>query len=555
MLLNDPEVFYRNQETRVLNLFRPSNDIECAVRVEAEEHLRAKYSPGEYRDCDKVNDILKYQFNFYYERLKTLIPKIASRSVIRKLLKNYDATVLSNYFVKNGECSENDRQQGSDSDFYISGGFKHLCELVVCAEPQSEQCICSDDPADFAKCVVYCEELVKLSYLSSQTYMLFPEKTVLKIVPQCIAAELDLLYLVIDGFDSKGYSRFQESCTTDNLKHLKYFGNKDLRFDIKEVKSKLDPAFSGCLGFSISNAMEWAIDLMHRADTCSTIQKEVEYLKENQKINEEAARLLIAGLTLSATKMKEQEKKDKNGNIRIGRVIWDAKQHYQAHARPFFSFRKGTDDILIWSRGMAKECICVGFFKNLSHQNLPAEWGNQTTKAALLKYNQSKAQEFEKLTIEKIEDRGLFAGGFKDKIDCVNIPDEVGEIDCLIALPDGETIVVGECKFIKSAANPQTFRDDISTFFKDSNCYCEQVLKKATWVHDNLQSISEALTMLHPSKQKQNFKRVVPMLITYTPTIASYFLHENNFGHVSCKSLTELLDAIDGQTLNFPCIQ
>jgi hypothetical protein len=517
-------------------IYRPNFVSELSVRQEAEEHLRSSFGTGIYTARDDINSILQHQFNFYDLKMKQLLPQIASRYFMQFVLEQYDAASTVFWNVEKGVVSALDeRQRWRDIGPDFRRAAKYLAEcitmLVPTEEPKAEQ----DKLVELIdRCWIFAELMVHHSVLSSQTYALFPNDTTLEIRP---VGEHDWFILRLN--DWSRFEAFDRRIKQDTSLRKNVLDETTLIYNRQRVTDVLDNHFKNSLGFSALQALQFGLHLNANVEQPDS---DIPFFPESECLNmitgtvgcsESQARCLLDGLVLRREKMIEE-----------GRVVWKPKQEYRAYTRPFFEFQHPDGTHFIWSKKMAEECLMM-LYTRFVQKHVPPEWSVGTVPNALEEYSAQITKQFELTTIECLDQLGIKSDTFKSSIgqggSQLQIPESIGEIDVLGYRKAEGLLVVGECKLVKSAVEPATFRDDVSKFTDGNNCYVSQLNRKTEWVRHNAKSVATALQSLKKFPKSIEVKKIAPVLITFYPTFASLL-----FDDVPCVSLAEFNAEVKG---------
>lgn len=510
-------------------VYRPNVDAEWAVRQEAEANLRASYSVGVYTARDDINSILQSQFSFYDEKLKRLLPKIASRHVMEFVLEQYDLGATVFWDVENGVVNaidERERWNEIGPDFRRAAKYLAEC-IAMLAPPESPQVEGGELIELIDSCWICAELMVHLSVLSTQTYALFPNDTTLEIKPE---GEHDWFILRLNDWSQ--FEAFDSRIKQDTSLRKNVLDEMALIYNRQRVADVLDNEFKSSLGFTALYALQFGFQLNANArqpDSDIPFFSErncLDIIKGSVGCSEDQARCLLDGLALRRGKMIEE-----------GRVVWKPKQEYRAYTRPFFEFPHPTGTHFIWSRKMAEECLMM-LYTRFVQKHVPPEWSVGGIPDAFEEYAAEITKQFEKDTLACLGKLGIAAGTFKSSIGQgatrVQIPENIGEVDVLGYWDREELLVVGECKLVKSALEPATFRDDVSKFTGGTDNYVAQIQRKTNWVRLNAKAIAAALESENGFPNKVEVKKVAPVLVTFYPSFASLSIAD-----VPCVSLAE----------------
>jgi hypothetical protein len=367
--------------------------------------------------------------------------------------------------------------------------------------------------------------------------VLFPDHTTLKIRPK---GELEWFILTVK--DAKKYEEFQQRVTIDRDSRKNIIDEGKTLYDKNRIVRVIDPTFENEFGIKFTDVISFAFNLAVNVkppnigfDVPFVLEQQIkDLLVQGSTLTPQQAKVIIDGLGLRQASM-----------VAENRVIWKPKQEYRAYSRPFFEFPHLTGTHFTWSKQMAKECLMM-LYTRLAQMLVPEEWNTRAIRKALADYQQEITKLFENIVIERLKEMGLSASRFKKQIgvgtDKIDIPDDIGEIDLIAYWEDEELLLVGDDKLVKPTLEPATFRDDLDKFIGKNKNYVEQVKYKTRWVVDNIQKVIKGLEASPEFPQALTVKKVAPILVTYYPTFASYFIAD-----VPCVALTELIADINAK--------
>ena len=512
-------------------IWRPSNKIETEIRIRVETLIRSKYRHGVYKERDAINAIIKDYFGFYERILKSTLPKIASFELMTHVLEQYDVSCN----VDINELIGPERKWWANEGPYLRRALKYLAERTLML--WSENPVIEFDESFFDKldfCMVCAEQLVWLSILSEQTFSIFPEETVLEILPPNQDFWFDLRIE-----DAEKYLASQQRIANDTQVRKQYIDESRTFFNEERIKSHLDEHFEHALGMKISDVFDFIsnlnsnVTILEENGNMPFVSEEqiLAALQQDYALTINQAKVVLEGISLRKSKMLEE-----------GREIWKPKQEYRAYFRPFFEIPHETGVHFIWSQGMARESIHFMYIR-LAHKLLPNEWKQRSLNKPLGDYEKQITKEFENIVIENLRKVRLSAARFNKCIGSgpgkLYIPNQVGEIDLLAFCPDNGLLIVGDCKVVKAASEPVHFRDDLTKFVNGKKNYIGQVNRKTDWILGNLKALEKSLQTSSDFPDDIAVKSVAPILVTYYPSFASYFV-----ANVPIVALTELMTSL-----------
>lgn len=89
-------------------IMEPSKNSTNEMLQKADEHLRSNYSPGDYNDSTKCNEILKFMYRFYESELDALVPKFATAWWVAGIIFQYEQSGKISSAYKMRELSTED---------------------------------------------------------------------------------------------------------------------------------------------------------------------------------------------------------------------------------------------------------------------------------------------------------------------------------------------------------------------------------------------------------------------------------------------------------------
>ncbi len=232
-------------------IYRPSIEGEIKFREIAEKNMRGNFSIGQYTDSNKINSILKQQFEFYSQILEKELPKIASRGFVEFVLHQFDQASLIEDAHKNFELTEEESKRWMELGPTFRRAVKFLSESITILQPNKLPDTNGSKLDSILDSVwIACEEMVKLYGLSDQTYSVFPDKTILEILPEGLP---EYFSLKVD-FDID----FVEQVRKDSFNRSKILGNSRefYQFDLEDHSNILEPHFSNHIGIEYKDALK-----------------------------------------------------------------------------------------------------------------------------------------------------------------------------------------------------------------------------------------------------------------------------------------------------------
>ncbi len=154
------------------------------MRSKLEKHLRERYSQGRYEDKNDISAILRYQFDFIDKLLNDLAPQVSSIDNLASLLYQYDeASKIEMDLSRSGKLSDTEKIVWTKLGPIFRRAIKYMAEIMVQNLPEKRQIYDTNDLSKIEEFWVCAENLAQLYQLCDQSYYLFPEDTVLEILP------------------------------------------------------------------------------------------------------------------------------------------------------------------------------------------------------------------------------------------------------------------------------------------------------------------------------------------------------------------------------------
>jgi hypothetical protein len=229
-----------------VQIFRPSFENEAVIRQRARSHLRARFSPGEYRGAEFANAVIQHQFQFYDQLLQAFIPKLVSREAAEFLLFQFDQA--TRILHGNGIQDENERSRWSYIEPCFKRAIKYLVELICIHSMNVNGVVKSKEEAVFTMgiALIAAENCVLLGQHSELVHSIFPKESVLVIFED---GPLDYEIRVEgrhDGYDNA----FGERVARDRQARDQFVGFPQFDNHTATHQKYLDEAFTGSFGMS-----------------------------------------------------------------------------------------------------------------------------------------------------------------------------------------------------------------------------------------------------------------------------------------------------------------
>jgi len=512
-------------------LFRPRFGTSIDVIREFDAHLRSRYEPGEYNEPSEIKAIIDHIFTFYSNLLSSNLPHVASRDVMDFVLHQYDVSCEIRRSAERGELSASELDEWRSMSGRFRRALKYLAERIALLAPAEAPSVPRERFLHYLDRVWKgAEELVDLYQMSELLHSVFPENAALLVCPE--GDEFIFRMRINDDIHQDMGRRISESSHAK----IRYPGRHPFEYDIDNYDSLLSGSFRDRVGMGFREIIQMINELNASVETFKE-SFHIPFVNREQVVrnlsnalghDESSVDLALSGFTIAKEAMEKE-----------GRVIWKPKQEYRAYRRAYFSFPHPTGQHLTWSKGMLIECL--GFLSSeLAFQQLAPEWRSPDVDKAVAKISNEAGGWFESVVHLNIDDLGLRARSYKKQIGvgstALKIPHEIGDLDCLATSADEQLLVLAECKMVRSGTEPAFFRGDISKFTAGDDAYFLQARRKARWVRQNFSAVLSAVAEAHDDESVLGIERFSVLIITYFPSIASYFDES-----ITCVSLAELL--------------
>src|SRR5689334_16746989 len=109
-------------------VFRPSIDVELAIRKRARENLFSCFAPGDYSGESSANEVIRHQFGIYSVILEEVMPVLESRGAVDFLLCQYDQA--SRLLHGNGILDLRERERWRTVEPQFKRAIKYLMERI-----------------------------------------------------------------------------------------------------------------------------------------------------------------------------------------------------------------------------------------------------------------------------------------------------------------------------------------------------------------------------------------------------------------------------------------
>jgi len=506
-----------------VRVFRPSPEVELAIRKEARSHLLSRFAPGDYRGAASANTIVQHQFAFYLQRLRPLVERLPNRETLDFLLSQYDATAR---ILHGADISD---PQERESWLWVGPMYrraiKYLAELLCVESSTARKGLRGTDALRTMEAAVVCtESMVHLAQESDLFHSIFPEDCVATVSDQ-MAVHCDM---TIAGTHAGYDHSFRHRVTRDREARGRFIPHPQFDNHTGTHAQYLDRGFQESFGMSYGEFIAAIIAVIDGVrpspgGPSSLFVRREAVFSELAKSGSPrpAIERAIDGFSIAALKLLEE-----------GRVIWNPKQEHRAYRRGFFIVPHETGLHLAFSGAMAQESL-VQLVNWVPYKHLPAEWVTPATGVALNELSSAASEWFEKLTRERLRGLGFIGGPAGRQLGSgagsLQIPERVGSMDFLGYHPSEKLLVVVESKMVMTGLEARYWRDDLHEFVRRPGSYAERFRRKLSWVRMNASAIGSAMDF-------GPVEAVGGAMVTLYPCIAKQFIDD-----FPCVSITELL--------------
>lgn len=542
-----PLEFYNNNELpdQLAFMFIDGKKFYCPritvrkeLRKEAESHLRSKYNSGKYTEPTKINEILKYQFSFYNERLNEIMPLT--------FCKDWLAFTLFQYEIS-GEIVKKFKDQTLDHDDYFywrNNGpiFRQtadfLCDKFIeySVERYGNDLDPYTDSVYYDTIWICAENCIEYASTSNFTYMLMQKESFLEILPP--RSEIFLNHGINNQSSFEDCNDvYQNQINRDIKLRQEYIEGEAFDHDIKKHISILDIPLKQYLGMSYSDIIYLltSISLSTRPitspDKIPMVDKE-KYLNEFSNkggfpLN--SIKRLFEALTLSKQKLKNKP-----------REVWNYKQQNRISKKPFLKITYQGKDHLLWSDQKLKDFLLL-LDIDVTFKNFPSELTNKKVAQAIDNISNQAGKWFESQVILQMNKLNIVGSSAKRRIISNKSNKEIaclaGQIDFLGLSKSDSSIILLECKMINSGFEARGFRQDKDKFIKGKNSFVMKLIRKLNWVFNNFDLIRKILCENYNIDESEISRKISCGFITYYTTMVPCFLDL-----FPCVSLVEFID-------------
>lgn len=484
---------------------------------------------------EEINAIIQHQFKFYSGLLNELLPAVASTNFLDFVLNEFETASRIEQLQKEGRLNLDENKRWINLNKTIRRATKYIAERIILLQPDEAPAAEEEFLLSLAEKIWICaEEMVDLYVVSDLIHSIYPEHSFLDILP---VGERDYLYqgLLVDKPD------IERRVSLDVESRNRFIPDPTFVLDFNEHDKIIGESVKGNIGVTYMEALQIILKVIEGCQP-SPIGFPIPFVHKETLINSvskvfghppEVIDRVVSGFTLSKKQMESE-----------GREIWKPKQEYRAYRRAFFECPHPSGPHISFSKAMAYESLLI-LRKDVTFGKLPPEWMNPIIEKSLKRLSNEAGKWFENTVETNLKTIG-FQGvksakkgiGFADKR--IIIPPEVGEIDFIGYSVKEKILLVVECKLVRDSFEPKLFQDDIHEFVNARKAYIKKFRKKVNWVKNNISSVSEALTSTKIYESDVEPRKVAGVMITFIPTIASYFIDD-----YPCVSLTEFMLAYE----------
>lgn len=499
----------------------PRMSIAFAVRKETEEFIRARVSPGKYKDVELINDLLKDVFKFLNDKISFLIDKISSRDVMEFLYLQYslscrvEALIDENPYHKDAKSWRKGRP-------CLRRSLKFLIEKMAETYDGDKQCPFEGYFADFETLLELTECSFFFSLLSSSTFGVSKERTVLEIFEPNENPFMDYINLWVEGYNNDMFQRGNALFHAFNRKNgspLKTFPDyfqKESEVAFKELAGDSYDGFWSILGI----LRDCCIPGDNGVCFIPTLSLK-NGLAKNYEISPKCVDLFFKTFSLTQGDLKQNP-----------REIFKTKQRNRLKMKFILQLEWNGVTHSMFTHEIMSEGTAM-LLDSLSYNGLPEPWETKKMKKCFADISRHFGHEFEEYCCMHLRNWGFIGHSYKKALPCgVSIPDNPGEIDFLGYSEEYKCITIFEFKNVKYSTDPLEFRDDLDEFVNEDNSYLKKFRRKIAFVKENV------LELCRYFKEKKSIEmdcsRIIAAIITYAPNISKYYIEE-----CKCLSLAE----------------
>jgi len=512
-------------------MYRPSKEIEKALKREHENKILSKFSPGQYKGAEQVQSVIKASFDFYESILNKYLEKSASIDLLALTLSEYDKYCILSHRYRKGELSPEELKFWEEDGNKSKRAIKYLSEQIVNFLP-NKTAPTTNHWDSFYYCLIACEEMTALYMSSEVAQQLEPNDCSLEIT------EPSNYNFIVQhpNKTSNAVKNIDINSTLSKLDH--YIQTKNITIPLnQEYQAKyLDCVFKEAFNMTYTESLQILYELISICKPKSPGISSVWFYPDEMipalasdrgwpRKQESNISNIISGFSLTPDNLHQ-------------RKIFKPKQEHRLLRRAFLNIPNENSRLIIFSKQMALESL-THLISDVCFKKLPTEWleANKKISKKLDLISNKTGNWFETLLSEEYNSRNIKHIKSLKKITVngkrKNIPSDVGEIDFLAIV--GNKLHIIECKMVQFAPEPRHFLDDISKFTRNEKSYTSKFSKKIDWLNNNLADIKAH--MKDSGLNTSNLTTVVPVMVTFYPTIAEAFIEKH-----SCVSFIQYCD-------------
>lgn len=509
-----------------MRIFRPSDEVEAAIRAVARAHLFSNFKPGEYRGAQAANAIIQHQFGIYERLLRPLIPRLASREAAEFLLFQYDEAWR--LLHGKGILDLREREHWAWIEPRLKRAIKFLVELICVTDPATAQRVQDSYEAQIVteRALACAESMVDLAMESDLVHSVFPEDCVVRIFE---SGPYDFTIKIEGKFE--GYDRtFSDRLIRDRNSRDQFVPWPQFDNHTDTHRRFLDIPFCDAFGMTYGEFIAALAAIINDSQPSLHPTAFPTLFVNRARVIEELAksgrpRAAIARAIDGFSITQENLIADK-------RVVWKPKQESRAYRRGFFVLPHEDGPHLAFSREMAREAL-IQLASWVSYKHLPKEWRVTQTDRALQVLSHEAGLWFEQIVQRRLNELGIvgtrarkFLGNGLPRL---AIPENVGEIDFLGYSAQHRLLVLAEAKMVMTGLEASYWRDDLNEFVFRPGSYAERFRRKLRWVSAQREAICTALAV-------DRANAVGAVMLTLYPCIAREFIRD-----FECVSITEFM--------------
>lgn len=508
-------------------VFKPNPTYRIQIRKETETELRNNFRLGTYSELEEIADILKFLYEFHYDKICEIIKGVNSKYVISFLLYQYE--------IVNNNSTQNDLPQ----DLVL---FKETILFLIDLIVENKQYEVSDiiyfhEIDFFNKIWIHAENAIEYSNARNFSQKIVKEDIQLTIFPEDSPNFLTH-NLLTKNFD--GLLEFDKIRRKNIELRDKYLNGKDLQKKILEIlydEKRID--FKKEFGLSyvqFKNIILTWVQNSKKIENPKNIPCLFDYhitsVSKAANITNDKIDALVNGITLSWDTSNRK------------REIWNYVQQERSRKRPLIKINYNGNNCRLFSPVMLGNRICdIGEDIILSPQDrLPKEWDRGLIKKQLSQANTEIGKWFEHLTIDLLKTVDIlgFKPGNKIRLsadETIQINSKIGPPDFIGFSPKDNAVIIIECKLLDCVFESKGIQGELIKFLYGEKNYTQKLREKINWIQENHSSIKKAINYTCKISVPQECEDIYYCFVTYYPTTIRYFYNE-----IPSPTLVELVD-------------